>query len=581
MKHSLVNAMQSHVRQEGRTVSNWWSSTSASRKPRLRQLFAGALRALLCVVLVGLFTACGSGDDNGASNGERTIRVALTSISDDVLDPVMGGQSQNNQTLLEMYDTLLDIGPDTQIVGGLAQTWEVAPDNVTWTFHLRKGVQFHDGWGEVTAKDVKFSLERWGNPKGANSFIELINDTIDHVNVVDDYTVQIITKGPRGNLPNLLAPGGSSVGIVFSSKYLTEKAGNDFDAQVKVQSDHPIGSGPFKFVSYKRGDSLVYEAVANHWRSTPAVHRVEFLQVPELATQEAMLKSGEADIIEATGETVDRIQGDGMEVRSFPQSNITMVAIGGSYRPAAQQQPTKDIRVRKAMSLALDRQAIIDATLPGAKLPETPYGTSSVTADLDLNRMAELSKEVQRHDPDEAKRLLAEAGYPNGIDHIYIDTFDRTGAVAMPKLAEIIASQWASVGIKAELRLQDYQSYRPHYINAKESDNYNAGIPFTETTTPRFDAYTALSTWYSYQSQVSMLLKDPKLDELTEQIPTIIDDKQRMAVATQAFELAYNQWVFLPLFTGDVPYGVNSKTVGPWHTFPGFPYLGRVLETIK
>jgi peptide/nickel transport system substrate-binding protein len=553
----------------------WRLARNSRRSPR-RALIAGTLAVALVVSAV----ACSKNSQDEATGD--SLKIALSDFGNERMDPVMEGRSATLQNLLPMYDTILEIGEGAKIVPGLATDWQVAPDNVTWTFHLRKGVQFHDGWGELTADDVKFSLERWANEDGANAEFEVLNQAVDHVEVVDPYTFKIITRGPRSDLPLLLSPHQSAAGIVFSKKYLTEKGGNDFEAQSKVMEEKPIGSGPYKFVSHSRGNSIVYEAVDNHWRVTPSVKRIEYLLVPERATQEAMLMSGEADIVGVSGDMLTRVQDAGYEIRKIPGSLSVGFVVPGTYRDAAKGRPAADVRVRQAMSLALDRKAIMDATVgsDNAQLPTTPYGTTEVTEDLDLKRLSEDATQDQKYDPDEAKRLLAEAGYPNGVDIGPLDAFERPGVVELPKLAEIVAGEWAKVGIKTTIRAQDYDNYRPHFVDPDINDPYNAAIPATFSGAPRFDAATTASTWFSYDARACQLLKDATLDKEITELTSIIDPAERMQKATDVFQKAHEQFVIIPLFLADSTYGVNAKTVGKWQTYEGFPFFGRILETI-
>ncbi|MQA80513.1 MAG: hypothetical protein GEV10_18875 [Streptosporangiales bacterium] len=546
-----------------------------------RRGLALVVATALCVTL----TACGDdGEDNNESGSGGSIKVALSTFTNEQLDPTMESRSQVLQLLLPMFDTILEIGSDGAVEPGLAESWENSEDGLSWTFKLRRGVQFHGGYGELTAEDVEFSLNRWMNPEGANEEVETVQGAIDRIEVVDDYTFVIHTKGVRTDLPYLLAPHQATAGIVFSKKYLTE-AGEDFKAQVAAMNEKPIGSGPFEFVSHTRGSSVVMKAVAKHWRNTPTVKRVEFLLVPEVSTQVSMLKSGDADIIEVSGDQADEVEasGGGLEIRSIPDGLGVGFLIPGTYREAAKDRPTQDVRVREAMSLAIDRKAILDSLIGGrGSLPVTPWNTTKATADIDVEYFTEKYATTMAYDPEKAKSLLAEAGYPNGVDGITLDTFNRPGAANLPQLAEIVSAQWAKVGIKAKIRMQDYGNYRPHFVRAKASDGYSAGWPVVYSSTARFDAFGAANTYIRYKDGPSIqLLRDPELDAKIPQINATADDEKRMALVTEIFDEADEQWVQVPLFNADFTYGVNSETVGEWTTFPSWAFLGRMLETAK
>ncbi|MQA80508.1 MAG: hypothetical protein GEV10_18850 [Streptosporangiales bacterium] len=540
----------------------------------------------VAVVLCASLAACGGeGDEKSTKGGAASIKVALSTFGNEQLDPTMESRSQVLQMLLPMFDTILEIGPDGELKPGLAESWEAADDNLSWTFKLRKGVQFHGGYGELTAEDVKFSLERWSNLEATNDQAATVDDAIDSVEVVDDYTFIIHTKGVRIDLPYVIAPHQATAGIVFSKKYLTEVAGDDFDAQVAAMNEKPVGSGPFEFVSHTRGSSVVMKAVAKHWRNTPKVKRVEFLLVPEVSTQVSMLKSGDADVIEVSGDQADEVEGSGggLEIRSIPDGLGVSLLIPGLYRPGAKNRPTQDVRVRQAMSLAIDRKAILQAMLGGrGDLPTTPWSTTEATADVDVEHFKSKYATSMSYDPERAKTLLAEAGHPNGVDGITLDSFNRPGAANLPQLAEIVAAQWAKVGIRVKIRTQDYGNYRPHFTRAKLADDYNAGWPVVYSSTARYEAFGAANTYLRYEGGASVqLMRNPDLDTKIPRINSTVDDARRKALVTEIFDTADDAWVQMPLFNADFTYGVNSETVGKWTTYPGWAFLGRMLESQK
>ncbi|MQA80509.1 MAG: hypothetical protein GEV10_18855 [Streptosporangiales bacterium] len=552
---------------------------------RARRCMAWCVTVVLCASLA----ACGGEGDGDTGQGDSSITIALSTFGNEQLDPAMESRSQVLQLLLPMFDTILEIGTDGAVEPGLAESWKASEDGLSWTFKLRKGVQFHGGYGELTAEDVKFSLERWANPNGGNSESGTVAGAIDRVEVVDDYTFVIRTKGVRTDLPYLLAPHQSAVGIVFSKKYLTEAAGDDFEAQAKAMNEKPIGSGPFQFVSHTRGSSVTMKAVTKHWRRTPKVRQVEFLLVPEVSTQVSMLKSGDADIIEVSGDQADEVEaaGGGLEVRSIPDALGVGFHVPGIYRPGAKDRKTQDVRVRQAMSLAIDRKAILQTLLGGrGDLPTTPWNTTEATADIDVEHFKSKYAETMAYDPGEAKRLLAEAGYPDGVDGITLDAFNRPGAANLPQLAEIIAAQWAKVGIDAKIRTQDYGNYRAHWspggpVSDLLDDDYNAGWPVVYSSTPRFEAYGAAITYLNYEEGPIGLLRDAELDEKISTINATTDEEKRRALATEIFDTADDAWVMVPLFNADFTYGVDTETVGEWTTYPGWAFFGRILETVE
>jgi peptide/nickel transport system substrate-binding protein len=541
--------------------------------------------ARLGAALLLLATAsCSSSEQNNAGDqgGAENITIALGSFGNEQLDPTMEVGASAANVLLPLYDSLLEIGTDGSLQPGLAEKWSVAPDGITWTFNVRKGVQFHEGWGEVTADDVKFSIERWQSEQAVAADSPNLRAKVDHVNVVDPYTVQVVTKGVQVDLPYMFAPQQNSSGMVFSKKYLTEKAGNDFAAQTKLLNEKPIGSGPFEFVSHKRGASVTYKAVDKHWRATPHVKQVTFVLVPEDTTRVAMLKNGEADIIEASGDDVADLKASGLEVRTVPDSQDISVTFTGTYRTPALNKPTAKPLVRQALSLAIDRETILKTIMNDqGGLPETPFDTIATTHDIDAAHYASWAEENNKYDPEQAKKLLADAGYPDGFGGIKMYSYTRPGAPFLPKIAEVVVSEWKQIGVQAEIVATDYASYREHKDRAKLDDPVLAGDVSVYNIQTRFEPIGVLDTYFNYTGGNVQFLMDPSLDQQINQIAGTADDAARQALVQQVFDRIDDTWVVLPLFHADALYGVNPKSVGKWQTFQGWPFFGRMLETIS
>lgn len=522
-----------------------------------------------------------SGAPSSAPTG-GTLRVAVADFGSESLDPAMEGRSTTLNQTLQMWDTLLEIGPDGGLAPGVAEDWEVSDDGLTWTFYLREGIEFHDGWGELTAEDVKFSIERFMNEKAVASAASLWRDAVDTITVVDPYTVEIKTKAVSVTLPYFASPHQSEGGIIFSSRYLLEEAGEDFDAQTALLNEHPIGSGPFEFVSHTLGDSMVFAAVEDHWRATPRISELEIILVPEPATQLAMLQSGEADVITISGDQISQVEEAGMEVRSIERALSVGVLFPGTYRPPAGGLPTADPTVRRALSYAIDREAILESVLQGqGTLPTTPYVTLPSTLDIDESAYSDWAQETATFDPDLARELLADAGYADGFSGVPMHLFARPGTAFLPDLGEIIAAQWAEVGAEFELVATDYDQYRDHLSRAPIDDAYNAAAPAPFSSGPRFDGVVALDSYWLFEEGNVQLLQDPELDALIQQARSETDDELRRDLVTQAFTIANDSWVVLSLFDMNALFAVNPDVVGEWQVYPGYAVLGRTYETIQ
>jgi peptide/nickel transport system substrate-binding protein len=328
-----------------------------------------------------------------------------------------------------LHDALVKPMPGSRMAPSLAESWSESPDNLAYEFTLRQGVKFHNG-DPFTAEDVKFSFER---AKGTQ-----LREKVKEVVVVDPHNVRFVLHEPWPDFMAFYGTLATAAGWITPKNYY-EKVGSDGFKK------HPIGAGPYKFVSQKPGIELVLEANEAYWRKVPAVKRLVFISVPEGTTRLAMLKRGEVDVAYL-------LEGQlGESIGSDP--NLRLAVSGGIgthlldfFDMWDPKSPWADQRVRKAASLALDRNAINEAVNLGA---------SRLTGNIVFKNM-EYAIEIppDPYDPAKAKKLLAEAGYPNG--------FDAGDIYAVPpyfSAGEAITGYLGAVGIKTKLRTMERAAY--------------------------------------------------------------------------------------------------------------------------
>src|SRR5712691_12828826 len=220
----------------------------------------------------------------------------------------------------------------------LAERWKVADGGRTWRFHLRKGVQFHGGRGELAAEDVRFTFAAIAKEGSANSLAPEFR-LIKSLEVEDRYTITVRFDKPSVAFGNKVTQG------LFASVAFIQSKGHIEGAGEEAAERHPVATGPFKFVEHVRGDRIVYEAVENHWRATPHWKRLVFLKVPEPATRMAMLRAGSVDVIEIGGEYVDELKKVGMRTLVMPNVAWVYVILGGQWPT----KPTYDPKVPWAL----------------------------------------------------------------------------------------------------------------------------------------------------------------------------------------------------------------------------------------
>src|SRR3989441_8024741 len=316
------------------------------RRTRMR------IRSLLGLALSGLLIAVGASAAPAAD--KDTLVIVLDTLGAQVMDPIMDTRAPHAHYHAPVWDSLVGFDLEKGGIGpGVAERWELAADGKSWTFHLRKGLRFHNG-DPVTAHDVKISLERKMSPESIASGAAALRRAVDRIEVVDDLTVRVHTKGGIPYFAASLSRAVFMEGSVMPKKYIETVGAKGF-------RDKPIGGGPWKFVRSIPGDRVEYEAVTYpHWRGTPQFKRLTLPLVPEQSTRLALVPAGEAAIVSIGPEAVKEARAGGMKIVSVPGTMQAVYQFWGLYRPEAKASPLNDVRVREALSLAIDRQQIID-----------------------------------------------------------------------------------------------------------------------------------------------------------------------------------------------------------------------------
>jgi peptide/nickel transport system substrate-binding protein len=329
------------------------------------------------------------------------------------------------------YDPLVGhderMAPDPDL--GLATSWEVGEDQLTWTFHLREGVKFHDGT-PFDANAVKVTIESILDPD-VGALRRSVYTVIKEVNVVDPLTVQFVTDGPFPDLPFLLTDRSA---FIVSPTALQKMGVADFARQ-------PVGTGPFKFVEWVPNDHITYEANPDYWRGKPAVDLVIYRPVPEAAVRTAMLRTGEADIaVNISPEDLESLGAD-PNIVVIQKDSLTQVT-----SEMRQTKPPFSIKeVRKAMNYAVDKESIVNDIMHGAgRIADSP-GPPNVWGSVAL--------EPYNYDPEKAKQLLADAGYPNGFEG---NLFYVSGRWAGDEqVTQALQAYWQAVGVQISLNKVD------------------------------------------------------------------------------------------------------------------------------
>ncbi|MBW2093045.1 MAG: ABC transporter substrate-binding protein, partial [Deltaproteobacteria bacterium] len=345
-------------------------------------------------------------------------------------DPATHYAGQGPLLATTVFEGLVDYGVDLSLLPSVAKSWKIAPDWSYVDFDLKEGVKFHNG-ETLTAEDVKSSMEICMNKRYRHILGQDYRRQIKDIQVIDTYKVRFNLNLPAPDLWKRLWWSGP----MMPKKY-REKVGN------KGFADKPIGTGPFKWVEYEQDRFFKMEAVQNHHRKTPEIKTLKIVYVPEHSTRLAMLQAGEADIAELIGPHIPVIKSDAnlklLQVKYTIGSSLAFLDLAFPNEPS----PFHDIRVRKAVSFAINRKAICEKILFGGA---SPHGEPLCPYNMGFDPTVK----PDPYDPEKARALLAEAGYPNGF---------KTEINTTPGSKyywEAIAANLADVGINCKMNLYE------------------------------------------------------------------------------------------------------------------------------
>jgi peptide/nickel transport system substrate-binding protein len=347
----------------------------------------------------------------------------------------MAGPNSNDKTVLAaIFSGLVRTTPGQvnaeRLEPDLAERWESSKDLKTWTFALRKGVEFHKGYGEFTSGDVIFSLERAKN-KTTNVYYKSYQP-FDKIEAMDKHTVRIHLKSPQTALFLLPTVLDWQAGMVLSKK-AAEKLGD------KLKTT-PIGTGPYAFDEYIPQEKLVLVRNESYFRGKPGFEKIEFRMLPDPSSRTLAFKAGELDIMDVDREqrAINQVKGAGVVIESFGPANVHKLHIDRT------RKPLNDLRVRQAIAYAINRNDIV--RFIGQDIAEPLYSVIPAQFVGGLDPVP--AKLKYDHDPARAKKLLVEAGLPNGfsIDPVFISERPQ-----FRRPMEIIQNQLAQVGIKINL----------------------------------------------------------------------------------------------------------------------------------
>lgn len=456
------------------------------------------------------------------------------------IDTLDQHQSQNTVTrslLTLIWEPLVDWDENLNLKPGLATSWEIAPDGLTYTFYLRKGVMFHHG-REMEAKDVKFTIERIQNPKNTAGFRQLM-EVVTEVKIVDKYTVQFRLNRPDGSLPSKLV---NAMGIMPYDVTPPERR--------ITQNDTISGTGPFKFVEWRKDDYIKLSRFDTYWREgLPYVDTLMLKPVPDSTVRLASLRAGDLDVIEWVPlEEVQRLM--------KAQSKDYTIAVGpygaetGYICLNTLEPPFNDKRVRQAVAYAIDKDAVVQGAWRGlGQAVNQPFSYESDWYS------SEIEDKYRKPNPEKAKQLLAEAGYPNGLDLIWGTT---TGYQYMFNLAQVGQENLKKAGIRVKLEVYDWPSYVSK-MPTMQFKMWNTGVPGMPDPVHFYPlVYKDGSPFHWIAGKYS----NPELDRLLDQAEAETDFEKRKALYKKVAEIIEENVPLVYTSTGPIGFGWRNNVEG-------------------
>ena len=513
----------------------------------MKKNFNRAMSLVLAAAMALSLAACGGNQENngsggGTASGYKNTLTWAQGADVTSLDPHQGKETPAVQVNTQIFDTLVTVDPETnEVVPQIAESWEQTDDQ-TYVFKIREGIKFHDG-SDLTAEDVKFSLDRARN----SAAVSYIVNFIEEVTVDDDHTVTVKTTAPY-------APTLRNLAIPFAA--IVPKAVVEADENAFIQN--PVGSGPYKFVEWNHGDHVTLKAFDDYYAGKPETENLIMKVIPETSQRTIALETGEVDLAyDLAVNDIPKVNSDDkLTVYEIPSLTCWYVSMNMN------KKPFDNPKVREAMSMAIDRQTIIDTINAG----------SGQTADAIIAPavFGYYSTGVKEYNPTKAKELLAEAGYPNGFSTtLWVN--DNQSRIEM---CQAMQAMLLEVGVQCNLEVLEFGSF----ISRTTAGDHD--LAYFGWTTSSGDAdYSYYSLEHSTQQGAAgnrSFLADPDVDKLIEEARSNTNEEERKELykelAIKLDEINNN----IPVYYSSINVGANKKVEGFVMDANGYHSLEKV-----
>jgi len=501
------------------------------------------VRFVACFVVLGVllallfFSACSpASEQKPVVEPERDIVIMGLKSGIFGFHPWMGNYETSTMGVnFNIFNSLVEFDPNYKVLPALAESWE-NPDSLTWRFHLRHGVKFHNG-DIFNAEDVKYTLDRIKNDE--NSVLRDLLASVTSVNVIDEYTVDIKTDQPFPIMLNKL------VDIFIASKEYQTSPGVE-------EKQWPIGTGAYRLFEYLPGDQIVLERFDDYWGGAPQIKKAVFKVITNDNERVNALLAKQIDFAEfVPAERVQEIsENEDFHVVTFPTTRVIFMSFDfrdkGSYGFPDGKNPFTDVRVRKAIYYAIDEEKIIKDIMKGVAEPASQFVVPSVFGhDPSIMRPS--------YDLEAAKALMKEAGYEEGFSVTFDCSNDRY--VNDEAICREIARQLKDININVIVNAQPKAIFFPQ-LDVHNTSMYMMG--WATDTGDGGEIFDYMLNTYTPGGKGSYnhgFYSNPKVDELGEKSSRVIDPAERLRIMQEGFRIAMDDAVWVPLHIQDSIYG--------------------------
>ena len=475
-----------------------------------------------------------------------------------------------------------DVGEERRVlVPGIATDWNFSPDGLTWTLTIREGVKFHDGM-DVTAEDVSWSLQHCMGPQAKEYAMggdcTTMSQITDRIEQTGPDQVSVTTQIPVAEFPQMISEAtGSWAGVVYPKRETLHNLEEE-----SAYDNNPIGAGLLRLVGHTPAQVLKFERFEDYYyqpaNGFPTDKRVNFQSldlylVPEEATRVAAMRAGDADIAPVSLALRGQVEAGGGRLVFAPEGAYFRVRLYGCWNLPELPRPCDDKRVRQALGYALDKELIRDRLYGGPEVMQVK-GWTAVTPST-IGYSPEL--DPFPFDPDKARQLMADAGYPNGegFGKLVINTWPSTTSPLMVESAQLAAEMWKrELGLDTAVRVGDEAALKEASSLTKDLH----GQILWRDNESRIDAADTIRSGYGTPEEIDKVHNDPELVDLVKQATAVFDPEEREAALNGAFQRLREEGYDINVGYLNIPFAVGPR-IQTWEPYP-LAFYPSALHTI-